>query len=129
MHKLDCVTPATRAKQAALAEGVRGLLQESGESTDLSGWTYDEDRDGSAPLPVEGEGPAEQAAAGGPAGSTSSAAGAAGAAGKAQAASGGLLEGSAAEPALTGAQAAARELLDRVMGADAHSQGGEGSGQ
>ncbi len=100
-HRLDCLAPEARAQQAELAAGMKALLAEHGEATEgLEGWTYDEHRDGGAPLPPTAAQAA--AAAGGGAGGAAAAAAAAGA--------------PAAAQQLTKQQAAAKALLERVIG-------------
>ncbi len=106
-HRLDCLPPETRAQQAELTRGVKALLAEHGEAAEgLEGWTYDEDRDGSAAPPP----PAAEAAA---------AAAAAAAAGSGGSAGSGAVQ-------LTEQQAAAKALLERVIGRGLED-GGDGA--
>ena len=94
-HRLDCLSPQAAAQQAELTQGMKALLEEYGEAAeDLSAWTYDEDRDGGAPLVGAGAGP--------PAGAGGSIGGGAAAPG--------------CQPALSGQQLAAKALLERVIG-------------
>ena len=105
-HRLDCLPPETRAAQAELTRGVKALLAEHGEAVEgLESWTYDEDRDGSAPPPPAAEAAAAAAAAAG----------------------GGGGGGAAPAPQLTEQQAAAKALLERVIGRGLEG-GAEGGG-
>ena len=103
-HRLDCLAPETRAQQAELTRGVKALLAEHGEAAEgLEAWTYDEDRDGSAAPPPPAAEEAAAAAAAAAAGSASS----------------GAVQ-------LTGQQAAAKALLERVIGRGLED-GGDGA--
>jgi hypothetical protein len=134
-HSLDCVPPETRARQKALSEGMKKLLEEHGEADDLESWTYDEDRDGgsasaSSAVPAVGGG---GGATGGGGGGTEdqlqgllaeATAGGGGAGASGAGASAGSLQRTAGGPSggaevLTSMQAAAKAVLEGAMGTEA----------